>query len=297
MELRHITYFVAVAEELHFGRAAKRVHIAQPPLSQQIRQLEEELGAPLFYRTSKQVELTPAGEALLPHARTLLQQAQECAEVVRLAGKGETGTLHIGCVEEAVHFALPDLLAAYRAIHPHVKVQLIEMHSDQQLAALEAGKIDFAFGYSRAKAPDIVSQRVLKGRISLAIPASHPLAQLKSVNLSHCTDEPFIFPKRGTSPQLHDFLLSICRENDLAPRIPYTAEHIYTIMGLVRASCGITLFPEFLNQHEWPGVAFRPIHGKHHTLEMLTHYHAQRSQWPSHQSFINLLPKTNLREA
>lgn len=293
MELRHLHYFVAVAEELHFGRAAKRVHIAQPPLSQQIRQLEEELGAPLFYRTKKKVELTPAGEALLPHARAVLNQARQCADVVRRSALGETGTLQIGCVEEAVHFLFPALLEAFRASHPQVKVQLIEMHSNQQLEAVETGKVDFAFGYSRARATDIESRQVLKGRMSLAMPQSHPLARLKSVDLSKCADEPFVFPKRSASPQLHDYLLGICRENNLVPDIPYTAEHIYTIMGLVRAGCGLTLFPEFLNENEWPGLAFRPIRGKQHTLEMLAHWHKQRATWATHQAFIALLSKAN----
>jgi len=288
MELRHIQYFVAVAEELHFGRAARRVHIAQPPLSQQIRQLEDELGAPLFYRTKKKVELTPAGEALLPEARKLLQQSQQCANAVRQSALGQSGTLRIGCVEEAVHFVLPDPLAIFRARHPNIKIQLIEMHSQEQIQALLDGHIDCAYGYSRANFPGISSRRILKGRLSIAMADTHPLARQKAVDLKNCADEPFIFPKRSSSPQLHDYLLGICRDHDLVPHIPYTAEHLYTVMGLVRAGCGITLFPDFLNQHEWPGVVFRPLRGKQHTLEMMLHWHTERSGWATHQNFLDL---------
>ena len=280
---------VIIVGKLKYFAVSTSAKIAQPPLSQQIRQLEDELGAPLFFRTKKKVELSPAGQALLPQAYALIKQAKQCAEAVRLSASGQSGSLRIGCVEEAVHFVFPSLLTRYRESHPAIKIQLIEMHSNDQLVALESGDIDFAFGYSEAQSPAIRSRCVMRGRICLAMDPQHPLSQQKTISLSKCDNEAFIFPRRTTSPQLYDFLLNICSESGLVPQIPYNAEHIYTVMGLVRAGCGLTLFPEFLNRQEWPGVIFRPLRGKQHYLQLLTHWKKDREEWTTQRAFIEHL--------
>lgn len=268
MELRHVKYFLAVAEELHFGRAAKRLHIAQPPLSQQIKQLEDELGVVLFYRTNHKVTLAPAGELFLPHARDLLERAQASIDVVRQSARGKAGTIIIGYVDEAVHFVLPRVITGFQALYPGVQFTLTEMHSAQQVQALEEGRIHFGFGYSPGEGKNISCRPVLRGPIKLALPSCHALARQASVKLSDCRSEPFIFPVRASSPALYDFMLAFCSTRGLVPDIRYTAEHVYTVMGFVRANLGVTLFPGFMQDDEWPGVVTRPITGKASYMEM-----------------------------
>lgn len=296
MELRHIRYFIAVAEELHFGRAARRLHIAQPPLSQQIRQLEDELGCTLFIRDRHHVELSPAGELLLPQARILLQQAQACADVVRQSATGQKGVLVLGYVEEAVHFVFPAALQSFREQYPAVEVRLVEMHSYQQVEAVERGVIDFGFGYAPAGATGLAGEKVLSGEIELALPADHKLVrQRKAIKLEDCRDEPFIFPVQATSPQLYDFMLSICHSHGFTPNVSYTAEHIYTVMGLVRSGMGVTLFPGFIRRQEWPGVVVKPISGDTHRLDLNVIWNPRHAQWAIHQNFLATLRSSKKR--
>ena len=292
MELRHLKYFVAVAEELHFGRAARRLHIAQPPLSQQIRQLEEELGEALFFRNNHRVELTAAGEAMLPHARQVLALAGESADIVMKSARGESGTISVGYVDEAVHTVFPGILEAFHRMYPAVHFRLRETHSNDQLNQLEAGSLDIGIGYSPAHVKCLNSVPILEGRVMLAVPAGHPLANKKLIHLSKCKEESFIFPVRESSPRLHDFFLSICDENGLIPDINYTAEHIYTVMGLVRSGLGITLYPEFLGKDMWPGVVVRPIAGRRQELQMYATWNVERQQSKLQRNFQDLLLNT-----
>ena len=151
MELRHVRYFLAVAEELHFGRAARRLHMAQPPLSQQIRQLEEEIGTLLFTRSSHKVALTPAGAQFLPEARKILQQAEVAMENAAKAGRGQLGTIVIGAVDVALHAVLPGVIKPYMKSNPDISIQLQVMNSSEQKCALMDKTIDFAFGYGDLK--------------------------------------------------------------------------------------------------------------------------------------------------
>lgn len=292
MELRHLRYFVAVAEELHFGRAARRMHIAQPPLSQQIKQLEHELGAPLFTRTSHKVELAAAGHLLLPRARDILERTQSAVEAIKRMAEGEIGTITIGYVEEAVHFAFPQLINPFQAAYPGVECLLKDMHSTDQAEALQNGSIDIGFGYDRGGAANIESRSVLTGRIMLAVPSSHPLAAKKTANLARLRDESFIFPVRRQAPHLHDFFMSICNANGLVPNIKYTAEHIYIVMGLVRSGVGVTLFPDFLRQEEWQGVKILPISGAAHSLDMWASWRKDREESILIKRFLELLSET-----
>lgn len=289
MELRHLKYFIAVAEELHFGRAARRLHMAQPPLSTQIRQLEEELGVALFHRANRRVTLTNAGEVFLEEARSIMQRVDAGVHLARRADGGHAGTLSIGYVDEAVHFVLPPLLEEFRRLYPEVTVRLQEMHSSEQEAALECRRVDFTFGYTRPASEEMGVRAVLSGDVVLAMPATHPLARRRGIDLAMFADEPFIFPVRESSPHLHDLLMSLCHEAGVVPQIAHRAEHIYSVMGLVRCGAGVSLVPTFLRAEEWADVTFKKLGGVATRLEMVASWCSDLAGTRLHRNFIGLL--------
>src|SRR5476649_895845 len=242
LELRQLRYFVTVAEELHFGKAALRLHMTQPPLSQTIQALEALLGAPVFERNRRGVSLTPAGAALLPEARRLLAQAQELPQLVRRAAAGEVGRLSLAFVSSADYSVLPPFLRAYRAAYPQVQIALREATSDLQLADLLHGRIDAGL-----LIPPLSDQArtqfdylpVLKEPLILAAPTG--LAALKGkrpVDLGKLPAMPLIIFPRAIAPALHDAILSVFTAG-LTPQIGQQAIQMQTIVSLVSAGMGM----------------------------------------------------------
>jgi DNA-binding transcriptional LysR family regulator len=258
MELRHLRYFVAVAEELHFTRAALRLNIAQPPLSQQIRALEAELGVQLFLRTRRSVALTDAGQALLVRAREMLAAAQSLPGELQRVARGEAGLLRIGFSSTLpLTKVLRDVVADHRRTHPDVALNLREMHSQQQFDGLLRGELDVGLVRYNESAPEGIRLVVLRrDPLRLVVPASHRFARRKSVAIAECRDEPFIgFPGdagTGTGP----LLKRLCAQAGFEPRIAQEAREATTQIGLVAAGLGIAVLPAPLEAVRIEGVHY-----------------------------------------
>ncbi|MEB0138141.1 MULTISPECIES: LysR family transcriptional regulator [unclassified Undibacterium] len=261
LELRQLRYFIVLAEEMHFGKAALRLNMTQPPLSLAIRQLEEKLGSALFLRSTRQISLTPAGAALLPAARKLLQQAHSLRQTVQRAAAGTAGHLSLAFVSIADYSILPPTLRAFRQSHPHVSIELREATSDVQLAALDAGEIDA--GFLIPPLPEKLQQRlsylkILTEPLMLAVPESL-FARDQAVTLADCMAQPLILFPRKIAPALHDTILACFHAAGLTPEIGQQAIQMQTIVGLVSAGMGIALVPQSVSNLQRPGVVYHPL--------------------------------------
>lgn len=264
IELRQFRYFLAVAEELHFGRAAERLGIAQPPLSQQIRKLERTLGVALFWRSKRRVELSEAGRVLMDESRRLLAAADQAVIAAQRAGRGEAGNLRIGYTTGCTFIqTVVDLLRRYREDHPGVVLSLAEMHTTQQLDALADGRIDLAFIRSRLADPDqeFLSFELLQEPLIAALPAGHPAAASEAVALASLASEPFVLFPRTVGTGVFDTIIAACRDAGFIPRVVQEAPQFTSIIGLVSAGLGVALIPSALSRVRLDGVAYRPLIG------------------------------------
>jgi len=264
MELRHLRYFLAVAEELHFGRAATRLGIAQPPLSRQIRDLERELGTALFSRVKRRVQLTHAGRAFLAEARLTLAQADHARRTAQRAARGEVGWLRLGFVEAATYSGiLPDVLGVFRMHVPNVGLDLFEMSSVQQAEALRDGRIELGIMHSppHDAAQWLQLERMLKDRMVAALPRGHRLAAQPRIALRALAPEPFLMFRRPSGPGLYDRVIAACQAAGFSPSVAQEAGQIQTLVGLVAAGVGVALVPGSLAQLRRPGVVYRPLSG------------------------------------
>lgn len=262
MEFRQIRYFLAVAEDLHFTRAADRLHVAQPALSQQIRQLEDELGVKLLRRTNRRVELTPAGEAF--RARTLLamDQITRAGTEASQVGRGETGTLSLGFVSSAVWGALPILLQRFRRQAPLAEVDLHELEPAEQLRALRERHLDCGMMHAAISEPDLSFVVVARDRLIVALPEAHPAAADDSANLADLARETIFIPKRHASAGFHELVLEACRKAGFRPARIQTTRLLQTAVALVAGGIGIALVPEsFRNNLQIRGVVYRTLSG------------------------------------
>ena len=262
MELRHLRYFVAVAEELHFGRAAKRLNIAQPPLSRQIRDLEREIGTPLFDRVPRGVDLTPAGTAFLPEARLTLAQADRARRTAQRAARGETGRLRVGFVEAATHSGiLPDVLSFFRMHLPSVGLSLFELDPLRQAEAFRDGRIDLGI----LQYPPLDADRwlgvelIYTEPVVLAVPGDHRLAGRARFTLSSLAAESFVLFPRHISPPMYDDIIARCRAVDFSPRVVQEAAGWHTLASLVGAGVGVGFVPRSLTRFQQHGVSYRTV--------------------------------------
>ena len=257
-KLRPLIYFVAVAEELHFGRAARRLGMAQPPLSQQIQRLEATLGHPLFKRRPA-VELTPAGRTLLPLARQAMRQVEEAMETARRAGEGLVGSLAVGFAASALLSDLPQIIRKLRRSFPEIDLQLRELSTAKQLDALYSGDIELGFMREPLPHADLVVEKVLREPFVAVLPLRHALAARRTVALSTLAREPFIHFPRDVSPGLFDQVLGLFAQAGAAPRIIQEAREWLTIVGLVESGLGVSLVPASFRKLRWGRVVYRPI--------------------------------------
>jgi len=258
-ELRHLRYFVAVAEELHFGRAARRLGIAQPPLSQQIRQLEERLGVTLFSRTSRQVALTPAGEALLRGARRTLAEVGLAAAAARRAATGETDALRVAYTDSAALSVLPRAIRRFRSELPSVHLDLVEGSTAAQIDAVARDLVDLAVVRGPVVQPTLRTEVVLREPFLLALPESHPLTRLAAVELGVLGTEPMVLFPRHLAPDFHDTISAMCRAAGFTPLVAYEGAEYQTILSLVAAGLGVSLVPRSVENLQRRGVVYRAI--------------------------------------
>lgn len=260
MELRLLRYFIAVAEELHFTRAAERLHMAQPPLSQQIRQLEEELGVALLARTRRRVELTEPGRQFLADARRILAEVDQAVHRARRAARGEVGELTLGMVTSAaLEDTLPRLLRAYRQRYPSVAITLRELSTGEQLAALREGRIDLGFLRPPVHEPGIVLTTLVREPLVAVLPAAHPLARRRRIPLKALAAEPFIMIPRQHGLGILDLVTGACLQAGFTPRIAQEARELQTVVGLVAAGFGISLMPGTVRKLRHSDVAYVPL--------------------------------------
>ena len=243
LELRHLRYFVAVAEELHFGRAAKRLHIAQPPLSQQIRRLEDIVGGPLLARTSRSVALTPAGEAFLERARRILAAARESVDVAARIHRGEAGRLDVGFVSSAITLGVPERIQAFRTAYPDVSLQLSEGQTAHNVRRLVEGVIDVAVVRDAEPRPEIVIDTLATEPFVAVLPATHPRAGARRIAAAALRHEPFVFYPRSAGELAYQRNLQPCYDAGYDPDIVQEGQHWLTVFHLVAAGTGVTIAP------------------------------------------------------
>ena len=287
-ELRHLRYFVAVAEELHFGKAARRLGIAQPPLSLQIRHLEESLGAQLFERTSRRVALTAAGHHFLEASRDVLASVHRAAETARRAAKGETGTLSVAFAWGVMFRALPKMIREFREKLPGVRLELRELVTGQQMIALRSGELDI--GILRQAPPDqlILREPIMRETLHIGISKDHPLAKRRRVTLHDLRDEGFVFLPADFTPRLHAQIIGLCEEAGFAPRPVQESRELYTMVSLVEANIGVTILPDSVRQMGWQGVRYYPIRSKNATSVVEAAWHAENSNSRVVQAFLDI---------
>ncbi len=259
MELRHLRYFLAVAEELHFGRAAMRLGIAQPPLSQQIRQLEQELGVTLFQRTKRRVEITPAGQAFSDEVRQVFAQTERAVSTAQRAGRGEIGQLDIGFAPSADLDILPRVLRVWNARFPAVQVDLHPFLPSAQAEALREGRIHIGFVRLPLEKRGLVVETIQREPLLAVLPAGHPLARRARVRLAELAGDRMIMFPRRMAPGYYDLLISACRDAGFTPRVLQEPGSIQTNLGLVSARLGVTLMPASIRNLRRAGVIYRPL--------------------------------------
>ncbi|UZP67355.1 LysR substrate-binding domain-containing protein [Desulfovibrio mangrovi] len=262
MELRHLHYFIAVAEELHFGNAAKRLHMSQPPLSQQVRQLEEELGVSLFSRTSRSVALTPEGAAFLEDARDILQRTELAVKRVQAVANGEEGLLRVGFMGYALMTGYPQAIREFRQRYPKVRLELWEFSTAHQLRMIAADELDVGLiSCVRGVPMKLDSLLFRKEPFMLCIPEGHPLAELEAVPLARLAGVPLILFPRKAHPMLYDALIASFRNAGVVAEVVQSVARIETGKALVAAGLGCSIHPASVSAAMRPGVVYRPLIG------------------------------------
>lgn len=263
MNLRSLRCFIAVAEELHFGRAAKRLNISQPPLTQHIKALEAELDVKLFHRTKRSVRITEAGSALLDEARRLVMQADGLRHIVQRADKGRSGYLRAGFITSSVFTKARKLYATLSHGVPGVTVMWQEMNSAEQIEALQEDKIDIGFLHVPTEHTGLAAKVIVRDPLVMAIPDSHRLVGRRSASLSEFGADDFVLALRHVSPIYYDSIIAACGVAGISPIIPpHHPRNLLTVLSLVSVGAGISLVPSSLAAAGVPGVTFLKLRGR-----------------------------------
>jgi DNA-binding transcriptional LysR family regulator len=268
VELRQLRYFVAVAEELHFRRAAERLHLSQPPLSAQIRKLELELGVELFRRSRHGVELTVAGSSLLDDARELLEQAERSVRRTQRAAQGQLGELRVGFVGSAIYAGLPDAVRTFSQERPGVDIQLRELPTEDQLDALRRGHLDVGLVRAPVRTDEIRIEAMLDEPLVVVLPSDHPLAAEPTIELAALANEKLVLFPRGQAPGFHDDVLARLQSRGAEPEVVQEAPETQTIIGLVGAGVGVSIVPASTRALAHPGVVYRPVSDEAYTATL-----------------------------
>lgn len=287
LHTEYLRYFVAVAEELHFGRAAARLSMAQQPLSRQIQRLESEVGVRLFKRTTRRVTLTPAGEVFLEETRKTLDALDRAVGEARRAERGEVGTLRVGYTATALYNLLPEVVRSFRESFPGVRLDLSEMGSAELEGAILAGDVQAAFLYGFAGGAGVESVVLRDERIVAALPEDHPMAGRDAVCLRELAEEPFVFYPRHRGPGLYDRLIGFCREAGFSPEVAQEAAQEHTVVGLVASGVGVALVFDCMKKLGRSGVVYLPIADVDASVELGLLWRADDPS-PSLRAFVDL---------
>jgi DNA-binding transcriptional LysR family regulator len=258
--VRHLWLFLAVAEEQHFGRAAKRLGMSQPPLTEQIQVLEQALKVKLFERSRRGAQLTPIGQAILPAVRKFADQMEQLELAVREATAGQTGTLTIGAISSAMVDILPAYLDRLRAVHPHLTIAVREIDSAEAIPALVAGDVDIAFARLQGELGESIESITLANdRLAVALPTSHRFAGSARVKLRSLADEAFVMFARRVSPVYFDSIIAVCQQHGFSPRILHDVRSVAAQVAFVGCGQGIALVPSGLRRLAPENVVIRPL--------------------------------------
>lgn len=260
IELRHLRYFLAVAETLHFSKAAYRLGIAQPPLSHQIKRLEQLIGHRLFDRTTRGVKLTLAGQLLADRARSTMEKVHDDLEQVRRLGRGEAGTLTVGFSGSVMFADLPAAIESYRRRYPAVELRLREMATYAQIPALLDGTLDLAFMRDPDPTEGIQMTRLFEEPYVAVLPEAHPLARKRSLRVRDLRNQPFVFFARRMGPLAFDRTMACCERSGFRPKIVQDAPQWPTLVRLVAAGLGVSLAPACVANVAMPGAVYREVH-------------------------------------
>jgi len=286
---RQLQSFIAVAEELHFGRAAKRVHLSQPALSLQIKSMEEELQVTLLSRSRRKTELTQSGQIFLPEAREVLQRIEQAISKVRRASLGEVGTLNVGFISTAAAVILPPLVKRFRAKHTHVDIDLRNVLTADQVPQLQEGKLDVGFLRVPLQTPPEIRTRVVhREPFVLLVPANDPLAHKPELRLSDCSKSNFIMYCRKMAPGFHDQIMNILHRNGLTPHVVQEAAEMYTLISLVAAGLGVAVAPASVAMHHPAGVVVRELIGETAQSEIAIAWNTNRLSMSAHH-FVQMV--------
>jgi DNA-binding transcriptional LysR family regulator len=260
IDRREARLLEALAEELHFGRAAERLGMAQPHLSAALKRLEAGLGLRLFQRRPR-VQVTPAGETVLKAVRRVRQEMSAALRNARAQQAGEVETLVVGFASSLMLSDIPRAFAEFRRAFPHVELQLREMHSAEQAPALDSGLIDLGFSREVREGGEFEALPVLRDYFVAALPSGHALAASPQVRLRDLATEPFVLPPREVAPTLHDHITALCAAEGVAPQVAQEADEWLTVLGFVRLGFGVSLPPALFSRLQWEGVVFRGLSG------------------------------------
>lgn len=295
MELRHLEYFRVLAEELHFGRAARRLFIAQPPLSRQIRNLERELGVELFERTNRRVRLTSFGEYFRTEVDQVFERLDEIKNHLNLMKEGAVGQVRLGYVGAVMHSILPAILAEFRRRQPRITTALFELTNEGQVAALRNGGIDIGFIRTPIVVPDLQVKAVYAETFSLVLPNRHPLAGSKTPPLKKLEAEPFIGFMRECAPPLVDAVTGICLRAGFSPRVGHSTSQINTIVRLVEAGLGWSILPSSVGRAYDVRVRFFELGSLPERAELSVATNPARSS-PAVAKFLEVVESMNFGE-
>ena len=260
MELRHLRYFVCVAEEKNIGRAALRLFISQPPLTRQIQQLEDQLGVQLFRRTNRGVELTDAGRVLYDDARNILAMAERAMERSSKAAQGLLGQVDVAIFGSGIFGAIPRLMRAFREAHPEVSIFLHNMVKDEQIDALRHGRITLAFNRLMRPIDGLVSETLLTEQLYVAMPSDSPLSARTAVTLQELENVPLVLFPTGSRPSFIDRVHEMCRACNFTPVVAQEVGDVVHAVALVATGFAATLVPHSATSIAMPGIAYRPLH-------------------------------------
>jgi DNA-binding transcriptional LysR family regulator len=290
--MRLLRYFVTVAEERHFGRAAERLHIAQPPLSQQIQKLERQLGVDLIDRSRRPIELTDAGTALLGEARMALTHGERAFAAARRAATGHLGHLHIGALQAAVDGVLSYVMRAHRRDYPDVKLELTELDTAEQVAQLVEHRLDVGFLRGPVDEPSLTIQTLIEDPLAAVVCDDDPLAEHGRIVPAVLRDQPIILWTRSAAPTTYADVVQLFRQHGIQPPIVDESPRIQTILALVASGAGIALLPTSFINLSRKGVRFIPLHGPlpHRPLALAWR---TTNQSPSVRCFLDVARQTS----